>query len=1025
MPENFPRIGGSQVRNRPGGLSASVLPPAGNVVMATVEESLGDGLYSLRWGGNRVTVSSKTPLNQGETLIMKSESAPDGKPVLVVHGPAFPKGQNVNQDYLPTYSKPVSDGKAGSVAAATQSPEQHPSPAPGTTLKPILAELPDASQALGELLAAADEELQKAAPKTTDKQNSQPARDQQAAGRQETAAADRQSREPAAVRDNGENSSADAARGTGGGDKQGVSQARPDSAKVQGGTAEAQTNQTAKPSGSGEQVSALPGGNETPAKNGPQSGVQSQPDAENAAGRDAQSSTSAASTKQEPAPETLESPAPSKTPSQSAASVPGAREAKAIEIGPALVDAIEQIAKAAELPFGGNSDRLGSAATRNRTVPEAIADKAATILLKAAGLTPGPATLEAAKTLMRYNVQIDRQTVQTALALAGNAEEGERQALIQAAARLASHDVPMAAPLVGGLADILDRRSGISQLIDEIAQALAADPDALPKEAQLLLKSAGQLLELLCVDLESGEAGTALERFISTFGREALGKAEALLETATQVVLENHPQLPKIDAALTAVLTLLENEAAALPQSASSAAMSETGELPAAAPAVLPDAPQASKQSEAAVAELVQDSAESLPGQSGSNIPVSPGQADKAGSGGETSPVPGNASPPLSSETLVAASASGGYNSAAAANAAPGGQALPEPPEQGQGTAYPADAADLPETAGAQEGNAGHKYDVLDKETALRPVGDGGAALRPGGETAHAAEASAAFESRVLEKLKSLFQLPGVNSPEIEILKPYGSLDRLLSGNSAQPLSPEAKASTEQLMKELLGDNRERVETALKELAGRDKAQLRELASRLSELEQRTIRSDPALNRLADASSSLRDLGRQLIAIKAENLAGQEREPGVMFAEVPFKLTDQQGDGRMQMFYRRSKTAKGWSARVILDLNTTNMGPVLGDMRFFGQDMVLNLFVENSEIAGFLAEKTEELSEALQAKGFRLKPKFLVLPPPPPQPELVAEQPAIAGETAETVNLASEPHLSPGRRRRGRLDVKG
>ena len=48
-----------------------------------------------------------------------------------------------------------------------------------------------------------------------------------------------------------------------------------------------------------------------------------------------------------------------------------------------------------------------------------------------------------------------------------------------------------------------------------------------------------------------------------------------------------------------------------------------------------------------------------------------------------------------------------------------------------------------------------------------------------------------------------------------------------------------------------------------------------------------------------------------------------------------------------------------------------------------GQDMVLNMFVENADTAAFLAKAADRLSEALLAKGFRLKPKFLVLPPPP------------------------------------------
>ncbi len=257
---------------------------------------------------------------------------------------------------------------------------------------------------------------------------------------------------------------------------------------------------------------------------------------------------------------------------------------------------------------------------------------------------------------------------------------------------------------------------------------------------------------------------------------------------------------------------------------------------------------------------------------------------------------------------------------------------------------------------------------------------------------------------------------PGGNRPEMELLKPAGFLDRFLSAGTGQ--DAKLGRDAEALLRDLLSDNPEKQAEALRDLPGKNKALLRETASRLASMEQQLLRADAQLNKLSDAASSLRDLGRQLLAVKAENVAGQERNPQVMLAEVPFKLADNGGEGRMQMFYRRSKSkADSWTSRVILDLNTTVLGPVLGDMRFFGSDMVLNMFVDDQKTADFLAQSGDELAEQLLGKGFRLKSRFMVLPPPPPPPQLDAARPLME-EQQDASNTVFMP------RRPGRLDTK-
>ncbi|MDR1520789.1 MAG: flagellar hook-length control protein FliK, partial [Planctomycetota bacterium] len=115
---------------------------------------------------------------------------------------------------------------------------------------------------------------------------------------------------------------------------------------------------------------------------------------------------------------------------------------------------------------------------------------------------------------------------------------------------------------------------------------------------------------------------------------------------------------------------------------------------------------------------------------------------------------------------------------------------------------------------------------------------------------------------------------------------------------------------------------------------------------------------------------------------------------------------------------RRAKGGGAWTSRIILDLDTTGLGAVLGDMRFLGNDMALNLFAEKAGAADFLAEAAEDLVQALSARGFRLKPRFLALPPPPP-PETGPARPDGRKAPPPAEPLQALP------RRRGGLDVRG
>lgn len=638
-----------------------------------------------------------------------------------------------------------------------------------------------------------------------------------------------------------------------------------------------------------------------------------------------------------------------------------------------LKEALTQLVRSSELPLGATVD--GGMRVTSK-VPEAVIDKAAAIFLRAAGLTPDEATLDAAKELVKQNVPVDRDTIQAMMAAVAEAPDDERQAMLHAAARLVAKDIPVAAPLVSGLADVLERRAGANELVQQTFDAL--DPEELPEQTQDLARSARDMLDLLHVDLGKDTASAALERYLSTFGRETLGKTLTLVELSAQTVLENDPALQNIDTAITAILELLEET---IGDHARQQDM-EAGHILKPEPEGSPHGKQPgtlTTEQGPAFPPLANDSASQSQGISASTSPALPPRR---------SPVNAylNAPKAVSINELL--------------------QNLPPMPKLVRiGDAIP---QDLPSPAGSSGQTAATAGDS--RQQAQQQIAEKMA------ETLAFPQKGA--ESAVLRKLDMLFQTPGLNGSGIDLLKPSGFMERFLSGaGREQQTSEQIKAEADSLFRQLTSENSERVEKALKELTKKDPEVLRETAQRLSERENEIMRNHTALAKLSDAASGLRDLGRQLLAAKAENLAAQDRDPGVMLAEVPLKFNDDTGDGRMQMFYRRSKNkGDGWSSRVILDLNTTRMGPVLGDMRFFGQDMILNMFVNEKETAEYLETEAEMLVEALLDKGFRVKTRFMVLPPVA-APEIRAERPAGLG--------GEDPDKATIRDTEGHLDIKG
>jgi hypothetical protein len=743
------------------------------VFIAAVEDVLGEGMFSLRWGANRLTVSSRADLRAGQTLILKSEISPEGKPTLVVQGPAFPEAESVPPAavYGPADPKAPAGEIAAGLVPASHLPPSIPDAA--NLLARILEPLPDLSFALDQLPPGAEAAATPARP---------------------------------AIQ-------------------------APPSPSLNPGIAATET-----PIAPPLPDPPIPG-SDPDLREGPEKPIGAPDPPFEAVAR--------AGYRAPPAgPESggeTGSPAPA-----------------------FLQEAWGQMSRLSELPL---ADLASGPAGRGQP-PDSVADQAARILLRAAGLTPDPQTREAARALIRHNVQVDRGNVQSLLSAAAGSPPEEFPARLNSAARLLSHEAPLARPLVGGLADLLSRRTGAHELLARALGNLSEWPES-GKELPLI-RAAGTMLESLSLDLDSSGAPLALERYVSAFARETLGKALALAEKAAQAILEENPPLSRIDRALGFVLALGEES-----------------------PPVRPPA-------------------DPFPG--------------RESEGGESAPA--------------------GLGPAASGTP-PAGPERPVPP--------------------------------------LRPL--------------------------------PFYPTPGVDPPEMELLRPYGPLGSLFAKDGGGEAEPGAAEAAERLREALLSGDPGKAAAAGNELAKSGPAAIREMARSLERLENRLLRGDARLRRLSEAAGALREFGRRLLAAKAENLAGREREPGFMLAEVPLKMGDERGDGRMQMFYRRAKGGGSWTSRVILDLNPTGLGPVLGDLRFFGSALTLNLFVGDEGTAKFLAGAEKELVEALGKKGFGIRPRFLVLPPakPPPTPS-----PPPPPERPE-----SGPPPPPPGRPPGRLDVRG
>ncbi len=153
-----------------------------------------------------------------------------------------------------------------------------------------------------------------------------------------------------------------------------------------------------------------------------------------------------------------------------------------------------------------------------------------------------------------------------------------------------------------------------------------------------------------------------------------------------------------------------------------------------------------------------------------------------------------------------------------------------------------------------------------------------------------------------------------------------------------------------------------------------DRDTLRTLASTLQELEREEIQKHPTLQHLREASSELRELGRALIAQKAENLGNLRQDPANFSTSIPFSFNqnnNEQEDGKLSMHYNKSKGRKGeWQQRVILDLNMSALGNIIGDIQFYQGMININLISSQPDTVQILENDKTTLLLGLEGLGF-------------------------------------------------------
>ncbi len=171
---------------------------------------------------------------------------------------------------------------------------------------------------------------------------------------------------------------------------------------------------------------------------------------------------------------------------------------------------------------------------------------------------------------------------------------------------------------------------------------------------------------------------------------------------------------------------------------------------------------------------------------------------------------------------------------------------------------------------------------------------------------------------------------------------------------------------------------------AIKDLVGRLTPEGKHnVLHEIKQLERLVIEEDTVINRIVQAHRAVDSIIEKAAAYKAENIVGHHKEPTVFIAEIPFHLGEDSGDGKLKFYGRKNNQSKNknWNHRVVLDLIMSNLGPVLGDMRFSEDRLNITIGIADENSENVISEKIPELSSILQGKGFDVTVSVKVLEP--------------------------------------------
>lgn len=226
--------------------------------------------------------------------------------------------------------------------------------------------------------------------------------------------------------------------------------------------------------------------------------------------------------------------------------------------------------------------------------------------------------------------------------------------------------------------------------------------------------------------------------------------------------------------------------------------------------------------------------------------------------------------------------------------------------------------------------------------------------------------------------LKERFAHPGINNlPEF-----WQKVD-IDSATLENSDISKIKQTIEQI---LTAQTPEKAQHAAKEMLQTiDRDTLRTLASTLQEIEREEIQKHPALQSLKEANKELRELGRALVAQKAENLSTSRNDPASFNTSIPFNFNngnDGEEDGKLSMFYNKSKGKKGnWQQRVLLDLNMSVLGNIIGDIQFHEGIINVSFISSNKDTVNILEKDKEDLLTGLESLGFQASVGVRLLEP--------------------------------------------